>query len=224
MSEWVLLAVLALFGFLTSLLLIYPLVKQQLVYFIFLPLIFVFAMTGYMYWGSFGLWRAHQHALRAQQMAEQIMHSINGPKELIAKLRAKLTDGPQSAKGWYLLGRLYLSQGESAAAVSAFAKAYAFKPQNTRFAVNYAQSLWENNHQQFNPEIRKIFSQVLKQNPNQADALAMLAVDAYARGDYPLARTCWKRLLTLVPEGSEEAKAIRLAIGKMGSAHPTKKP
>ena len=85
-------------------------------------------------------------------------------------------------------------------------KPISFKPDDEQFAVNYAHSLWQINKQQFNPETTGIFDTLLKNNPNQPDALAMLAMDAFLSHAYEDAIDYWQRLLHLAPEQSEEAK------------------
>jgi cytochrome c-type biogenesis protein CcmH/NrfG len=52
-----------------------------------------------------------------------------------------LQQHPQSAQGWYLLGRIYLSQQQFAAAVSAFTTAYKLQPQNPTIVFYYKKSL-----------------------------------------------------------------------------------
>ena len=143
-----------------------------------------------------------------------MLKTINSPQELIDKLRAKLDDSPKSAKGWFLLGRLYSSQKDNPNALKAFTKAYQFQPHEDEFAVNYAHSLWQQNNQQFTPQIKKIFNALLIKNPNQPDALSMLAMDAFVSHAYEDAINYWQRLLLLAPSKSEEAKAIRKAIAK----------
>ncbi|MBI2786478.1 MAG: tetratricopeptide repeat protein, partial [Legionella longbeachae] len=140
--------------------------------------------------------------------------SIKSPQELIDKLRAKLNVSPKSAKGWYLLGRIYSSQDDRQNAVDSFAKAYQLSPDNEQYAVNYAHSLWVSKNQQFTEQITELFARLLKNNPNQPDALAMLAMDAFVSHAYEDALSYWQRLLKITPPQSEEALAIRKAIAK----------
>ena len=143
-----------------------------------------------------------------------MLKQIKSPDELIRKLRAKLDDTPKSAKGWYLLGRLYNTQNNHALAVEAFTKAHQFEPNNEQYTVNYAHALWQQNNQQFSLKIIEIFQNLLAQNPNQPDALAMLARKEFMDHDYDKASDYWQKLLKLVPPQSQEALAIRKAIAK----------
>jgi cytochrome c-type biogenesis protein CcmH len=214
MKEWWLISVLIGLTCLASSVILYPLRRHLISSLILVPIIFVMAFIGYYSWGSFGKWQGYLQYQEKQERAQAMLKSIKTPKELIDKLRARLKNFPKSAKGWYLLGRLYSSQNEQQNAVNAFAKAYALNPRNEQYAVNYAHSLWQLHHRQFSKQVREILNNLLKNNPNQPDALAMLAMDAYARQAYEEAMNYWQRLLQIVPPQSEEARTIRKALVK----------
>lgn len=214
MNVWWFLSLLIGLTGLASLFIIYPFKHRFKAAFFLVPLIFVTAFTGYFCWGSFGEWQQFVHQRAIQEQAQKVLQSVKSPQELIEKLRAKLDDTPKSARGWYLLGRLYASQGDKKNAVNAFAKAYQFHRDDEQYAVNYAHSLWVSNNQQFTKQIRGIFHQLLKNNPNQPDALAMLAMDSFVSHAYEHSINYWQRLLNNVPAQSAEAQTIRKAIAQ----------
>lgn len=214
MSEWGLVALLVLFTLIASLLILYPLRRQALICGLLIPVIFGMVFGGYYSWGGFPQWQNHIHQKQSEQRAQQMLQSIKNPQELVEKLRSRLDDSPESAKGWYLLGRVYSSQNDHQNARKAFATAHHLKPNNEQFAVNYAHSLWMVNKQQFNPEILDLFKSLLVNNPNQPDALAMLAMNAFVSKAYKEAIDYWQRLLKITPEQSDAAFAIRKAIAK----------
>ncbi|KTD68810.1 cytochrome c-type biogenesis protein [Legionella steelei] len=214
MSEWWLLGLLSGLAGLACIFMVYPFKRRFITSLFVVPVVFLMAFTGYFYWGGFGGWQEYIHHLQTQEQAKKMLESVKSPQELIDKLKAKLDDSPKSAKGWYLLGRLYSSQNDKQNAVIAFAKAYHFKPGDEQYAVNYAHSLWVMNNQQFTTQITEIFNRLLKNNPNQPDALAMLAMNAFVSHAYEDAIDYWQRLLKLAPEQSDEAQAIRKAIAK----------
>jgi len=214
MNEWWLIGLLAGISLLACGLIIYPLRRTGVARFLLIPLVFVLAFTGYFYWGGFAQWQEYIHRQATQQQAQEMLKSIKSPQELIEKLRAKLDNSPKSAKGWYLLGRLYTSQNDPKNAAGAFAKAYQFNSDDEQYAVNYAHSLWQLNNHQFTAQITEIFTHLLEKNPNQPDAIAMLAMDAFESHAYEDAIDYWQRLLKIAPQQSEEATAIRKAIAK----------
>ncbi|KTD21203.1 tetratricopeptide repeat protein [Legionella londiniensis] len=214
MREWFLLIILGCLLCLALAMALYPLRKRKKNLLIVSPLLISAALVLYWYWGAFNAWH---HFLQQEANREQIlalMQTIRSPEELIAKLKARLNNKPESAKGWYLLGRLYASQNKWIDANRAFATARKLKPDEISFMINYAQSLWQLNQRRFNEDIVKLFKEVLSRDAKQPDALAMLAMDAFMRHDYYSAIDYWQRLLQIVEPGSEDDLAIRKAIAK----------
>ncbi|WP_419420652.1 tetratricopeptide repeat protein [Legionella sp. D16C41] len=215
MISWGLISCLITLACFAVLIIIYPLgktLKKGFTLFV-ISLLLVMALAYYQ-WGSFLSWQQYKQNELAEQRAKALLEKIKSPEELITKLKTHLDDTPSSARGWYLLGRLYVSQGAWEPARDAFAKAHQLNLNDEGITINYAYSLWRLNGQQFNNDIRSLFDQLLKQNPSQPDALAMLAVDAYDNKYYAKAVDYWQRLLKLAPPDSEEARALRKAIAK----------
>ncbi|MDP1603944.1 MAG: hypothetical protein Q8M03_11840 [Legionella sp.] len=215
MNEWWLIACFLVLISLALLIAAYPLRKNIRKGFVLFLALFVMAIVlGYRQWGAWPLWSQYTAEQAKQAEARALLATVKSPEELVEKLKAKLDDSPQSARGWYLLGRLYASQNQWLLARDAFLKSQQLNVNDEQATINYAESLWQLNQQQFNPEIRRVFKELLQKNPNQPDALAMLAMDAYTRHEYPLAVIYWQKLLKIAPPQSDEAKAIRKAIAK----------
>ncbi|WP_133127177.1 tetratricopeptide repeat protein [Legionella nagasakiensis] len=193
---------------------LYPLRKHRLPLLVLAPILMMMVAAAYWRWGGWSGWQEYSHREARQHQVQQMMKSLQGPQELINKLQAQLTKKPDSARGWYLLGRLYASQGEWQLAYEAFTKAHRLMPEDDQITINYAQSRWQIKHRQFDDTTRGLFKSVLDNNANQPDALAMLAMDAFMSHDYQLAIDYWQRLLDIVPLESDDANAIRKAIAK----------
>lgn len=212
-ESWLLISFIVL-GLLALPLVLYPLRRTKLAILMMLPLMIVFLSFAYGRWGAWSEWQKYTHREAKQKQVEAVLQTIKSPAELIDRLKARLNENPESVRGWYLLGRLYASQNEWLQARDAFFKAHQLKPGDEVATVNYAQSLWQLNQQQFNGQIRDLFKSLLQKNPNQPDALAMLAMDAYASHDYKQAIDYWQQLLKLAPKQSDEAQMISKAIAK----------
>lgn len=176
----------------------------------------VFAVSAFLMYGYFGSWHQWNHYLQTQKKQQQIqalLAKMKSPEKLITKLKAQLDNHPSSARGWYLLGRLYVSQNRWQPARDAFAQSLQLQPDEAT-AVNYALSLWQLNQRRINADIRNRLQEIIQNNPDQPDALAMLAMDAYEHKQYSPALTYWRRLLKSAPENSEEAQALKQAIAQ----------
>ena len=214
MHEWLLIVLLALTTLGAIVFILLPLKLSWVKKMILVPLLLLFVAGAYYLWGSFLPWQKYQRYLEMQKKAELILSSVKDYKELIVQLKAKVERFPTRAKGWYLLGRLYSSQGDNNKALSAFKKAYTLSPNKELYAVNYAYSLWQANSKQFDKDILLLFQSILSKNPEQPDILALLALHAFSETQYEKAIHYWQRLLVQVPSQSEEADALKKAIAK----------
>ena len=214
MNEWSLLLVFVVFLIISLIVALYPLQKRAMSGMLLAPIIFSLVAFAYWRWGAWPDLNRFIHQQARQQQAQAMLKSIRNPQELIDRLKARLEQQPDSPRGWYLLGRVFASQEQWPQAHEAFAKAHHLKPDDEQTTVNYAQSLWQLNHQKFNDESRALFQTVLQKNANQPDALAMLAMDAFIGHAYQQAIDYWQRLLKFAPPQSEEAQSIRKAIAK----------
>lgn len=192
----------------------YPLRKHRGLIIMLAPMLLLFVTSIYWFWGGGLVFHEHFVAERNQQRVKDVLASMRSPDELIDKLKVRVQQQPSNPKGWYILGRVYASQGKWKEAMSAFAAAIKLDPQDEKIQVNYAQAVWQSNQQKFDETVRGLFVEILKNNPNQADSLAMLAMDAFMRHDYSTSIDYWQHLLKLVPQDSNDAQTIRKAIAK----------
>jgi len=192
----------------------HPLRKYKRAFFMIVPLFFLLVWFAYWQLGSYQALSHFQENQAVQARAQVLLKSVSGPDEVIMRLKQRLEQEPESAKGWFLLGRIYSSQGKWPQARDAFDKSHALAPDDEKITVNYAQSLYYVNQQQFNDPIRSLFKGVLSRNPEQPDALAMLAMDAFQSKQYTQAVSYWSALLKMVAPQSDDAEAIRQAIAK----------
>ncbi len=97
--------------------------------------------------GAYFLWGApvEQMTLIKQEqrihIAKDFLKQFKTPEQVIEKMREHLEKDPNSAKGWYLLGRLYVSTNKLESAVSAFKKASMLEPDNLLYQTQYSQLL-----------------------------------------------------------------------------------
>lgn len=163
---------------------------------VFLP---VGALLLYHHWGA-------MDAL-SRYWTAQLTH-VTSPEQVVEELKNHLKDHPNSAKGWYLLGRLYLGQNEFMQAKAVLSKAHELKPNNPEYTVAYAEAAFFADGKKLNTENRALLNQVLNRFPNNIGAVNLLAIDAYNQEHYSEAVHYWERLLPFFSADSEEEKML----------------
>jgi cytochrome c-type biogenesis protein CcmH/NrfG len=123
-----------------------------------------------------------------------------------------LSERPDSAQGWYLLGRLYISQAEFTKAVLAFRKANQLTPQQPPIMMAYAESLFLTHGKRLTPLASQLLHQILLKTPNNLEVLNLLAVDAYNKQQFLAAVNYWEQLVYFLDPASKDAKVILQAI------------
>lgn len=144
-----------------------------------------------------------QHAAKVEAEIKKLGSLDN----IIATLRQRVEANPDG-KGWALLGRLYLKAQNFNEAVQAFRRADQLTPNQPEILVGYAQSLYFVGKQQATPDILTLLNRVLQLQPNQPDAINLLAIIAYQQHDYAKAIHYWEQLLPLLAPGSEDQNQL----------------
>ncbi len=80
---------------------------------------------------------------------------IDQVEQVVQKFLSYLAAHPEDAKGWYLLGRLYLDQGNVVKAADAFKHSLKNDPKNGEIMAQYAQTLYFLHHQELTDEALK---------------------------------------------------------------------
>lgn len=204
---WVLMV---LFSLGISLLVLLPLLIARFLFpfILFIILVPVFALAVYGYWGSSELITAWSKQQEQTAQVQTLMEEFKSPDEVINALKLRLQENPQSAKAWYLLGKLYLDQQNYPEAKKALAEADHLKPHKVEIMVAYAQALFFVNNRELNPSIMDLLTQVLEKDPQNMEALNLWAIGSYNAGDYEKAIHYWQQLLPLLSENTQEQSLL----------------
>lgn len=206
----ILFAILVIFSLFAIFLISTPIKKHKLSSVIVISLSLLLVIILYVMCGGIKHIGKYYQDQANKKRIQQMLANINSPDELIDRLKATIDKNPSNAKGWYLLGRVYISQNKYNAAHKAFTRAYKLNHDDNLIVINYAESLLRLG----NNEGRRILENLLEKDPKQQDSLAILAAYAYNNKEYKKAIDYWQRLLEGIPSQSEEASYIRKAIAK----------
>lgn len=190
-------------------------IRLTILLIIVFPLLALFL---YLKWGGSEQLKQYYASQKERIIAEQLRAQMGTPQQVIQQLQLHLAKYPHSAKGWYLLGRLYASQAQYIAATKAFAKANNLQPHQPDILIQYAEALALENNAQFNQQADALLHEVLTIAPGDDEARNLVAISAYQHHDYQNAIKNWQIILPHFPVNSLEYKSINDAIVKAKQA------
>lgn len=165
------------------------------------------------YWFNQDLltWYHSEQDMRHLAEAKQILNDTKKFSSLVSQLEARVLAVPKDAKAWFLLGRLKAGQGDWQRAHDALLQAYRLAPDNEKYAIFYVETIM-NTQGQLNAFARQILHKVLSLQPQQADALIILAADAKQHHCYHQASLYWQQVLAQVPKDAPLYQSLQSAI------------
>jgi cytochrome c-type biogenesis protein CcmH len=125
---------------------------------------------------------------------------VQSPEGMVEKLVHRLNDHPDDVAGWLMLGRSYVALQEYPLAVRAYERADRVAGGRSADAlVGEAEALTLSDDSQLTGEAGRLIERALAIDPSSPQALFFGAAAALRRGELPLARTRFTKLLTLDP-------------------------
>jgi cytochrome c-type biogenesis protein CcmI len=115
-------------------------------------------------------------------------------------LRTKLVDTPEDATGWMLLGRVSGALNRVDSAIQAFEKSLQFEPNSVVTLSSYAQALLITGKKEQVLQAKQVLYHILNLEPDNTNAMGVLAIVASELGDKSLALENWQRLVTFIPQ------------------------
>jgi cytochrome c-type biogenesis protein CcmH len=173
----------------------------------------IFSISLYVYQGSDKQYVSYLQEQQQLAQAQKLRGQLGTTKQIIDKLKQRLQQDPNSAQGWYLLGRIYFDQQQFTQAVAAFSKAYALQPKQPEVLFYYAESLYLTQHS-LAGKPQQLLRELLKLQPDNDAAINLLAIAAFNAHHYQEAVTYWEKILPHYSAGSPESKAILNALAK----------
>lgn len=164
----------------------------------------------YLNWGNSKVvseWRLSQK--NANQVKQEIA-KLGSREKIIETLQQKVQQLPfdeSSAKGWYLLGKLYFNERKLSEAMSAFQKAVILKPNQPDYLLDFVSVKFYVYHK-LTKEDKQLIAKILTLTPQNVNAINLLALDAYQQHDFTSAIRYWEGLLKYFPPGSDDSKNL----------------
>jgi cytochrome c-type biogenesis protein CcmH len=128
---------------------------------------------------------------------------VDSPQRMVAHLARQLERDPQNLDGWLMLGRSYIVLQEYPLAVRAFERADRMSGgKNAEALTGEAEALALVDESELDGRAGRLIEQALVVAPDSGKALFFGAAVAERRGDWPLARQRFAKLLALNPPDS----------------------
>ena len=173
-----------------------------------LPSIIIFIVISYGLYFKFGsldkVEKWQEVSARLPELSQQLMNpegvalSDAEMENLTLALRTKLHHEPNDAMGWFLLGRIGMSNRDIDTSVGAMKKAYALKPTDVDIKLGYAQALMLSGDDAKADQAKQMLKQVLRGDSTNLRALSLLAFSSFERQDYKGAVSAWKAMQMLI--------------------------
>lgn len=183
----------------------------------------VYALNGH--YRQLNDWQQAQ--LNLQQYGERALLNQGEPLseqevELFAlALRTRLANEGDDAVAWMLLGRIRLSQGVVEQAIDAFERALKLTPERAPLLLSYAQALILQGDDDSLARAGRAVARVLSRDAQNSDALSLMALIAYEKGDMAEAGAAWQMLLQQLPQDDPRYAAVQQRLAELGVAELT---
>jgi cytochrome c-type biogenesis protein CcmH len=151
----------------------------------------------------------------AERLSEQAATAARGGEQagsleqVVAQLAKKLESRPDSAEGWFLLGRSYMTLDRYQDAADAFRRARQLAPDQPDVAGAFAEARIAAAGGRVDDEARAALRNVLASDPTSPQARFLLALDQAQQGDLRGAVQGWVDLLALSPADAAWLPAVR---------------
>jgi cytochrome c-type biogenesis protein CcmI len=164
--------------------------------------------------------RIDQWQMAQQQTSELGQRMLRGDENLNLKdlqtfalgLRTKLVETPEDATGWMLLGRVSGALNRVDSAIQAFEKSLKYDPYNVGTLSSYAQALLMTGQKEQALQAKQVLLQILDLEPDNTNAMGVLAIAASELGDKELALENWQRLVAFIPQTDPNFAAVNQRI------------
>jgi cytochrome c-type biogenesis protein CcmH len=137
---------------------------------------------------------------------------------MVDSLAQRLKARPDDVDGWVLLARSYHALGRFPEAADAYAHADALVPGNAALLADYADAAAMAQGRKLAGKPAALAARALAIDPDHKKALALAATAALETGDFDGALELWRRLLALLPAGSDDARQIAGIVTEVESA------
>ncbi|MDG9782188.1 c-type cytochrome biogenesis protein CcmI [Metapseudomonas otitidis] len=157
---------------------------------------------------------AHWGSSDKVQLAREMREQPRTIEEMTARLEKAVQAQPDSAEGWYFLGRTYMAQERSVDAAKAYERAVQIAGRQPELLGQWAQALYFASQKRFTPEVQALTEDALKADPNEVTSLGLLGIAGFEEGRFKDAIGYWERLIAVLPQDDPSRAALQGGIDR----------
>lgn len=173
------------------------------------------AALGYSQLGALPKWHEYLNQQQHQAwMQDHIQFYRQHPEQLVERLKSKLTQEPNSVRGWKLLGMVYMSQQKPDLAYQAFRRGYSIDQTDSSLAVRMAEADAGRHDGDWQPEDVELLQKLASNDPSNVMLTHILGIIHYQQSNYTQAISYWRQTLRYLPKESEATSSVISAIAK----------
>jgi cytochrome c-type biogenesis protein CcmH len=192
-------------------------------------MVYVVALTvpvlaGSLYF-SLGRFDAVEHGEELAKAAPNGTPTSADIEKMVAGLGEKMKANPDDAEGWLMLGKSYKYMEQFPKAADAFANAYRLMGDKPDVMLLYAEALAFAADKNLAGKPSELIFKALALEPENPNGLWLAGLAKVQQGDSKGAATLWRKLESLLPEGSEPRKEMQNIIAALpGEAQASASP
>lgn len=157
---------------------------------------------------------AHWGSSDKVQLAREMREQPRTIEEMTARLERAVQAQPDSAEGWYFLGRTYMAQERPVDAAKAYERAVQIAGRQPELLGQWAQALYFASQKRFTPEVQALTEDALKADPNEVTSLGLLGIAGFEEGRFKDAIGYWERLIAVLPQDDPSRAALQGGIDR----------
>jgi cytochrome c-type biogenesis protein CcmH len=184
-------------------------------------------LSVFMYWqlGRYEVIENPALAQARQSNDAQTAHAQSGKKapsmsELVQKVKDHLRENPDDARGWFMLGRTYLSLQQYSEAVTALQRSYDLTPEEPAVLLALADALAMTQDGSMEGEAEHLVNLALKLVPEDPTALWLAGLAAEQGGRNREAFDYWMSLLPLLKEDPQSVSEVKTLLTELKQKNP----
>lgn len=188
--------------------------------------LFIPALSIFMYY-KLGEYRVIENPQLAQARTQQENPhgSGSGPaptmSELVDRLKEHLRSNPEDTRGWFMMGRTYMSLRQFNEAASAFRRSHELGGQQdptVMLALADALAMTRDGNMQGEPE--QLVLQALEISPNEVTGLWLAGLSAEQAGRHRQAYEHWMKLLPMLKDDPQSASEVETLLARLKEKEP----